>query len=123
MGKYQISYNNKPGYTERPEIHPIWRGVGFIMMILIPFISYFAGLLLINANKTSQWIAIPPELVAKITSDPDLYLKIILTIAISLVIYFIFMLVTFVTYRFFGPRRYGPLDAPPIRRKARKRFK
>ncbi len=124
MGRYQFSYSDKrPGYTDKPEIHPIWRGVGFAMMVIIPVISYFAGLLLIEANKIRHWVPVPPELVAKITGDPDLYIKIILTIVISLLVYLLFMVVTFVTYRLFAPTRYGPTDAPPIQRKSRKRWK
>ncbi len=121
MGRYQISYSNKQaGYNPKPEIHPVWRGVGFAMIILIPILSYFAGLLLIAANKARDWIPIPPELVNKLTADPDLYLKIIMTIVISFFIYVIFMLVTFVTHRLFAPSSLGPTDAPPIRRKVRR---
>jgi len=119
MGRYQISYSNKEaGYNETPEIHPIWRGVGFAFMILIPVLSYFAGLLVIEANKQNQWVPIPPELISPYLI-PDLYLRIIMTIAFSFVIYVIFMVVTFVLHRLFGPPAYGPTDAPPIRRKVR----
>ena len=123
MGRYQISYSEKkPGYTDRPEIHPIWRGVGFGMIVLIPIVSYFASLLLIAQNEISKWVAIPPDLMAK-TGDPYLYIKIGMTIVLSLIVYVVFMLITFIAQRLFGPSRYGPMDAPPIQRKVRRRWK
>jgi hypothetical protein len=123
MGRYQISYSNKQaGYNESPEIHPVWRGIGFALIILIPALSYVAGLLIIAANKLHNYVAIPADLIAPF-GDPYLYLKIILTVAISFVIYTIFMLITFVAHRMFGPERYGPTDAPPIQRKVHRRWK
>ncbi len=123
MGRYQISYSDKkPGYTDKPEIHPIWRGVGFAMMILIPIVSYFTSLLLISANETNRWFVVPADLINK-AGDPNLYVKIILTVLLALIIYVLFMVVTFLTHRMFGPARYGPTDAPPIQRKINKRRK
>ena len=131
MGRYQISYSEKkPGYNDRPEIHPIWRGVGFGMMVLIPIISYFATELLIAQNAISQWVVVPPDLLAHpgthlwfiTVTDPYLYIKIVMTIALALVIYVIFLFITYAAQRLFGPSRYGPMDAPPVRRKVRRRF-
>ncbi len=123
MGRYQISYSDKE-YAEkkRHEIHPIWRGVGFELIILIPVISYFAGLLLIAANQLHPYVVIPPDLIAP-RGDPYLYLKIILTVGLALIIYAVFMVVTYVIYGLFGPPRYGPTDVPPLRRKVHKRTK
>jgi len=123
MGRYQISYSNKQaGYNETPEVHPVWRGIGFALIIIIPVISYFAGLLLIAANKLHNYVTIPADLI-KPTGDPYLYLKIILTVVLSFVIYVVFMLITFIAHRLFAPSQYGPLDALPIRRKVHKRWK
>jgi hypothetical protein len=123
MGRYQISYSNKhAGYNEAPEVHPIWRGIGFALIILIPVISYFAGLLVIEANKLHHYILIPPDLINH-NGDPYLFLKIIMTVVIAFVIYTVFMLITFISHRLFGPSRYGPVDAPPIQRKIRRRWK
>jgi hypothetical protein len=132
MGRYQISYSEKrPGYTNRPEIHPIWRGVGFAMIILIPVVSYFASLLLIAQNEISKWVTITPDLLAKVGQkilfitimDPYLYIKIGMTIILSLLIYVVFMLITFTAQKLFAPSRYGPTDAPPVQRKVRRRWK
>ena len=123
MGRYQISYSNKDaGYTDAPEVHPVWRGIGFALMIIIPFISYFASLLIIAANKVHNWVPIPPDLLLP-KGDAYLIIKIILTVGVAFVIYAVFMLVTFLSHRLFGPARYGPEDAPPIQRKIHKRWK
>jgi hypothetical protein len=123
MGRYQISYSDKKaGYNKTPEVHPIWRGIGFALIILIPVLSYFAGLLVIAANALHNYVSIPPELIAP-KGDPYLYLKIILTVVISFLIYILFMMITFVINRLFGPPRYGPLDMPPLPIKVHKRWK
>ena len=123
MGRFQISYTNQEAEDKKPpEIHPIWRGIGFVLIILIPVLSYFTGVWLIDANKLHPFVTIPPDLLAP-KGDPDLYLKILLTVVIACLIYALFTLITFVAYGLFGPSRYGPTDAPPIRRKIQKRTK
>jgi hypothetical protein len=135
MGRYQPSSSSdrRAGYNEAPEFHPIWRGVGFALIILIPVISYFAGLILIEENSLHNYVSIPPDLIPPNSlqilpnliipiGDPMLIVKIIITIAISFVIYMVFMLITFLSYRLFGLARYGPTDPPPPRRKIHRRY-
>ena len=110
----------------RTKIHPIWRGVGFAFIVLIPILSYAATDLIIQQNSKSNWFPFPYDLMAKpgdfiYNGDPLLYLKIILTIAFMLALYAIFMLITFMVNSAFGSPRYGPYDVPPINAKVRKR--
>jgi hypothetical protein len=121
MGRYQSTPQRQPGYNEAPEFHPIWRGIGFALIILIPVISYFAGLLVIDENKLHNYVPIPPDLINPY-GDPMLFVKIIVTVAIAFLVYVVFMIITFVSFRLFGPARYGPVDAPPPRRKIRRRY-
>lgn len=119
MGRFDSS--RKPAeYNETPEYHPIWRGVGFAMMVLIPIISYAASVLLFQENLVRHWIPIPSDLIIRVGKDPYLMIKIILAVIIAVIFYMIFLVITFVANRLFGPPRYGPLDAPPIRRKVRR---
>jgi hypothetical protein len=123
MGRFQFTDSRqRAGFKNGPRIHPIWSGIGFALMIIIPIISYYSTILLIELNKINHWVAIPGDLLAS-KGDIYLYIRIGATIVISLLIYLLFMLITFLSYRFFGPARYGPVDAPPIRGKARKRWK
>ena len=112
MGKYQ-SYTKKEDLRDREvRIHPVWRGIGFALIILTPIIAYAGMLVLVDANTQNGWVTIPPDLVAP-GSDPLLYVKIILVIVLILLLYAVFSLITFIFYSLFGPSRYGPLDVPP----------
>jgi len=102
------------------EIHPIWRGVGFAFIILIPIISYAATQVILEQNKLKHWFPIPSDLIAP-GRYPLLYIDILGTVAIALALYAVFMLIAFIVYSIFAPPRYGPMDAPPIRaRKVKK---
>lgn len=114
MTKYtNYSTSRRPTRKEREHIHPIWRGVGFLFMVLAPVMGYFGSLLLIDANKTNKWIIIPNDLLAS-GSDPMLYVKIGLTILLAFIIFFILQFIGMLVFQIAGPERYGPLDVPPI---------
>jgi uncharacterized membrane protein YbhN (UPF0104 family) len=110
MGKQQSFIKQQP--APKREIHPIWRGIGFLFMIIVPILSYFAAIMLINENINQHWLPVPADLIIS-GNDPLLLLKILLTILISLVFFLIFILITFLLFSAFGPSRYGPLDVPP----------
>lgn len=114
MTKYtNYSTTRRPTRKEREQIHPIWRGVGFLFMILAPVMGYFGSLLLIEANKKNHWIAISQDFLAS-GKDPMLYVKIGLTILLAFLIFFILQFIGMLVFRVAGPERYGPLDVPPI---------
>ena len=92
-------------------IHPVWRGIGFIFMIVTPIVGFFLTSLILAQNAIEGWFLIPRDLVAP-GRDPYLYLKIGGTVVIVFVVYILFLFVTFLTYRIFGPKRLGPQDAP-----------
>jgi hypothetical protein len=108
------------------QLHPVWRGVGFALLILIPIMSYAAMTVLWGQNQSAQWMPLPIDLVAKpghflYFGDPWIYVKIIITVTIMLIMYAILTLFTFVINSIFAPPRYGPFDVPPIRAKVNKR--
>jgi len=110
----------------RTRIHPIWRGVGFALMVLIPILSYAGTEVILQQNAKANWFPMPYDLVARpgnflFNGDPWLYLKIIITVTLMLVLYAIFTLFTFIINSAFAPSRYGPYDVPPIKGKVRKR--
>lgn len=107
-------YSRDTGPKTR-QVHPIWRGVGFALMILTPVLAYAAATLLIEQNKIHRWVAIPPELLIKQwPGDPLIAVKAILTLVLIVLIGAFFTMVTFVLYSAFGPPRYGPFDVPPV---------
>jgi len=107
------NYNRGRSREEKEVIHPIWRGVGFIFLILAPVMGYYESLVLLAENKEKGWFNIPSDLLAP-GADPDLYLKIGLTILLGFLFFFIFQFVGILIYRMVGPDRYGPMDIPPI---------
>lgn len=111
MGKYTSYSTQVEGPKKQREIHPIWRGIGFAMIILIPFLSYVGALAILEENARRGWFPIPRDLLVNY-SDPMILIKALLTIAVAFVLYMVFMLITFIIYRMFGPSRYGPMDVP-----------
>jgi hypothetical protein len=99
--------NRKP--REQKKIHPIWGAIGIFLAILTPILSYTSALLLIQENFQKRWVIIPMEIYAK-GADPLIYLKIIITFLFILLFSFVIMMITFISYRIFGPSRYGPYD-------------
>ena len=110
--KYQ-TYTKKEDLRDREvRLHPVWRGVGFALIVLTPIMAYAATLVILDANTANNWVQIPKELLYQ-GSDPLLFAKMILTVVLIFLIGSFFSLITFILYGAFGPKRYGPMDAPP----------
>jgi hypothetical protein len=119
MGNYQ-PYRQPQPKTKPWTVHPIWRGIGCFLMILIPIMAYAAAELLVEQNASAGWIAIPVELARTVTVPglgdlPHFYATLAVTILLMVLG---FSLLT-VVFAFFwgaaGPPRYGPLDSRPLR--------
>ena len=121
MGKYS-TFSRRDSSKKNKTIHPIWRGIGFLFMFLIPILSYFGALVLIDENNKRGWVPIPADLIIK-AFDPLILVKAIIIIVLMIILFAIFMLVTFLFNSLFGPSRYGPLDVPPAAYRHRKRSK
>ena len=116
MGKYQIRYARpiEPSRNSR-QMHPIWRGVGFAFMILIPIMSYALARLFLDENVSKQWIVLPKNLLLHTPPLPeDLLILIMIMIILMLIIYAVVTFFSLLIFRVFAPPRYGPLDVPPI---------
>lgn len=121
MGKY--SYVREERKTRKPEIHPVWRGIGFLFMVLIPILSYAGAVVLIEQNNQNKWFPFPYDLVAtqnhllfKLFGDPLIHIKLVLMVGIMFVLYSILAFATFALNSAFGASRYGPYDLPPVQR-------
>ena len=119
----------KRSLRDRPwRVHPIWRGIGCILFLIFPVIAYSASHILIQMNEKSNWVNIPYELSKTIRipipifelAVPYLYSKIVLTIVILLLASGLLMIIYTLLYEIFGPSRFGPLDAKPIRKKSKR---
>jgi hypothetical protein len=115
MGKYDTYSRQKSTHDQKPKINPIWRGIGFLMMVLIPIGSFLLSEAVLKQNATQGWFPIPTDLLTNIFSDSMIFVKLFLTVVIAVLIYAAFTLLRFLGNVMFGPPRYGPLDSPPIK--------
>jgi len=137
MGKYtsSVSKRSKP---RNEGLHVVWRGIGCVMMLLVPAVSIAAGAETIKYGLDNGW-AIPYQLLGYPTL-PDLFYQSsgLLTIfgpitrinhlyayTAASILYMILIGGTIsvlyaAAYRIVGPPRYGPMDEPPPKIKTKK---
>jgi len=109
------------------KIHPVWRGVGFVFMILIPIMSYASMQVLLEQNDIHGWIMLTPDMMAKpgeflytYFPDPMLYIKIVLFLLCLLIFFTVFQLISFLITGMAGVTKYNdPFYVPPVRRTKR----
>ena len=68
MGRY-TSYKKKEATIQRAQVHPVMRGIGCILMAIVPVISYGTAVLLVNYGITKGW-PIPPTWLGRPTIPP-----------------------------------------------------
>ena len=114
--------------------HPIWNALGCLMLIVVPAMSIAGAVYTVQTGLAAGW-PFPPQLLRPIllpgwvlTYLPGMasllrqifsidYLMAYAAISILYMILLgglISILYAFL-YRFAGPPKYGPLDAPPVR--------
>ena len=139
MGRY-TSYQKRDVPIQRGQVHPVMRGIGCILLAIVPIVSYGTAVLLVNYGVTKAW-PIPPDwlgtpiippLLLKlaglrttldfIAAQTNLIANIVFAIAIAVVIFGVMAMIYGFIFRIMGPPQYGPTDAPPIRVKV-KRYK
>jgi len=116
MGKYS-SYVRDLTREEkrRKEVHPVWRGIGFILMVVLPILSYFFMDWLLKANITNGWFPMPTDILSPWGPDPLIFVKILIMVIFIIAALAVLMLIYFLINLIFGPPRYGPHDAPPVK--------
>ncbi len=109
------------------KIHPVWRGVGFAFIVLIPIMAYASMKVLLEQNDIHGWIALTPDMMAKqgeflytFFPDPMLYIKIVLFLLFLFVFFIVFQLFSFLITGMSGvSTRNDPFYVPPVRRSKR----
>jgi hypothetical protein len=133
MGKYSSYSRPHPHQPRNQGVHPIMRGIGCIMMVVVPILAYFTSMLVVDYGYKRGWPIPPewfgpptiPELLWKLTGlTPVLYwlqarvnleAYLFFTAVITGIVGIFLVLLYGYIYTLFGPPRYGPLDAPPIK--------
>jgi|Deesub1362A_J573_1020465.scaffolds.fasta_scaffold02307_5 nicotinamide riboside transporter PnuC len=104
----------------RKQIHPLWRGVGCIMIILLGGTGYLFAEWFLAANQVSGWLPIPVE-VLRVPFAPWLPAGLVFKLGVAL----IFMIVSYglvsILYAILFPPQLGEHDVPPLKRRPRRR--
>ncbi len=115
------------------QTHEVWRGIGCLLMLIVPIISYILASLTVTAALAAGW-PLPYQLVGNpvmpkalwsvqalaptlgfIESQTNLYATLLVTVLFSVFLSAVLSFAYSILYRIVGPSRYGPLDAPPPR--------
>lgn len=124
MGKYSRSYMREPPLRKPWEVHPVWRGIGCVFLVLVPILSYAGAVLLVRENLQQRWVQIPAELMGSIIVPGvgRIYYMDVAVAVILMVVGFGLLIVLYaMVYNAIAPPYYGPLDAPPVSYRKRRR--
>ena len=102
MGRYQ-QYQRDTKDTEKG-VHPVWRGIGFLLMGLVAVMSYAGANLLVEANKTKGWIAVPYSIRGGVSWAPDLFAELIVTFFLIMIGFGIITIVYSLIYKVTRPQ-------------------
>jgi drug/metabolite transporter (DMT)-like permease len=136
MGKYS-SRIVKPSMPKRNTVNPYMRGIGCLLMLIVPAFSYGVGDLLAGQGFGSQvvprewygYITFPAwlsnlaglnavlQFLAKI---PHLPATLAITVVVMIIIGGIMSVIFGWMYSLLAPSQYGPMDVPPPRVKTKK---
>jgi hypothetical protein len=139
MSKYTRS-SRRGAKTQKADVPAIWRGIGCIMFIVIPAVSFVAAQWTVQ-TAVDQGLPVPYQLmgypvlpawllasdviapvVLFLEAQNNLWAILLMTLVFIVVLGGLISVVYAVMYRYAGPPRLGPLDAPPPR-VAVKRYK
>ena len=139
-------YNRYQVKKERPwTVHPVWRGIGCIIMVILPILAYAGAWILTRENFKSHWLPLNPSLVAQIRmpvidwsflsfpidtnfliawlpGQPLYYVDLLFFGAFLIIGVGILSIVYAFMYRAFVPT-HGPFDAPEVEHERRRRRK
>jgi hypothetical protein len=138
MGRYGSPVQRETSVRKPEESHVMWRGLGCVLMIVIPLISWALSVQIVN-YMVKKGYALPVELMGRpsmpgfirgtglnaillpLFSTNNIYAYLFFTLICIIVISSVFSLVYAIVYRAVNPYRYGPTDAPPPKRNPKKK--
>lgn len=122
---------------KRDKVNPYMRGIGCLLMLIVPVFAYGVGDLLarqgfgypvipqewygaiqfpsiVYTSPTLSWVA------TRISSIPHLLATLAIAVVVMIVVGGILSVIFGWMYSLFAPSNYGPLDVPPPRVKTKK---
>ena len=135
MGRYRDTIATKQEKAKGP--HPIWRGIGCLIIIFVPILSFAAanvtmpfflnrGLVppeLLGTPQLPDWLWYVPmlaQIVHFLFVRPSIFAILLLTFLYILILGGVFSVIYALMYQMVAPPKYGPMDAPPSRAKVKK---
>jgi hypothetical protein len=132
MGYNQFKYERK----DKPQMNPLWRGFGCIVMVALPLITY--GLTVLAIPPIVATGLVPLQLLGYVNfndwvfkvrglSDIAVFIRGINNLWLGLILFFIILilltgiasLIYTAVLQVIGPPRYSEKDAPPSKYKAK----
>jgi hypothetical protein len=134
MAKYAKYQRKSP---EKKGTNPIWRGIGCILIIVVPLLAY--GLMLVFVPPIIATGKVPTQLLGpvhfpdwafklRITADIASYISSFNNLGINIISFLVILLILTgiasllysMIYSLVGPAQYSELDAPPTKYKGKK---
>jgi hypothetical protein len=138
MGFSSARYGRQAVEEKRRKIHPIWRGIGCVLLFLVPIISFYLARLFMAAAIVPLPIELSKPVILsfynigpidstiyrinEVFNGELLYGDLFFTIIFMVLGFGVLSIVYGIIYRLIGPPRYGPLDAPEAERKQRRTY-
>jgi hypothetical protein len=117
---------------ERPwKINPAWRGIGCILCLIVPIMSWVGATMILQSNlhlpipyDLTKTVAIPFSHITqidKLITQVNQYFvtvrfqsgQLFFTVILLFIGFGILALIYAILYKIAGPPRYGPFDVPP----------
>ncbi|HTP01798.1 MAG TPA: hypothetical protein VMJ64_10535 [Anaerolineales bacterium] len=138
MTKYTNASRMRGGTSQKKQVDPIWRGIGCLLILIVPLISYFGSVMLVQAAVEQNW-PLPYQLVGYpviprswwvlpglipvftfIQTQANLWAILLFTVLLIVAIGAFVSLLYAIAWKFTGPPALGPYDVAPIRTTAKK---
>ena len=127
MAKYS-QFDHKKATKKAPKIHPVWSGIGFLMIILVPIIVWASASEVANFGRAQHWSlfnSFPQYLdMGFLNAIPGLSLlgtikelpaTVVLFVFILVIVSGLFSMVYAFIYRLVGLLRYASDDIPALK--------
>ena len=132
------NYFQQENVAQTHEIHPVWRGIGFLITILTPIISAAAAKVLVNFGIGQNWdwlISLSGKVyfssifyqipliknAANFISSIEYFKALVIFFVIFILLFSgLFAFINALLYRMFGPPRYSAVDAHAPRVKTKR---
>jgi len=116
MTKHNMFRTDFPPKPSKLPMHPVWRGIGLILMLVLPIGSYLFASMLIENNDRFSWVIIPTDIILnRYPQDPMILVRLLYALIILFAVAAVLAFFTFLMSSLFGPAKHDPYDAPPKR--------